>query len=211
MLRITVKAYLFFLGIFFFCPTNTLSHPHVFVDCTLTFVFDENGFAGIRNRWVFDEMFSEMTINDFDKDTDLSLNPQEVAAIKSGAFSNLKKFNYFNHINIGDQRFEVQFVQEFKAEINVFKDFEGNIAGRNLVYSFFVPCHVSAHHNFKQIRIAVFDEEYYTDIALAPGQVATEGEKDLFIIQYSNGPAHDLTFYYGQIVPVAVSLKYKRK
>ena len=211
MVRIAAKTYLFLFGIFFLCPANILSHPHVFVDCTLTFVFDENGFAGIRNRWVFDEMFSGMMFHDFDKDKDLSLNPQEVAAIKSGAFSNLKNFNYFNHIRIGDQIFAVQFVKDFNAEIDVHERFAGAVAERNLVYSFFVPCHVSAHNDFKQIRIAVFDEEYYTDIALAPGKIAIEGNSDSFIVQYSKAPAPDLTYYYGQIVPEAVSLKYRIK
>lgn len=211
MIRIAAKTYLVILGILFFCPGTGLSHPHVFVDCTLTLVFDEKGFAGIKNRWVFDEMFSGMIFHDFDKDKDFSLNPQEVAAIKSGAFSNLKQFNYFNHIKIDDQTFAVQFVKDFDAEIEVFKSFTGAVAERNLVYSFFVPCHVSAHSDSKQIRIAVFDEEYYTDIALAPGEIAIEGSGDLFIVQYSKVPARDLTYYYGQIVPEAVSLKYKKK
>jgi ABC-type uncharacterized transport system substrate-binding protein len=211
MVRIATTICIFVCGILFFCPATILAHPHVFVDCSLTLVFDEKGFAGIRNRWVFDEMFSGMMFHDFDKDKDFSLNPQEVAAIKTGAFSNLKNFNYFNHLKIGDQPFAVKFVKDFHAEIDVYRNFTGAVGERSLVYSFFVPCHVSAHKDFKQIRIAVFDEEYYTDIALAPGEIAIEGNSDSFIVEYSKAPARDLTYYYGQIVPEAISLKYRMK
>ena len=95
MLRVKLKGFLYFFFVFLLYATKTLSHPHIFVDCTLSFVFDENGFAGIKERWVFDEMFSSMILNDFDKDRNLSLDSQEIVAIKKGAFSNLKNFNYF--------------------------------------------------------------------------------------------------------------------
>jgi ABC-type uncharacterized transport system substrate-binding protein len=34
------------------------SHPHVFVDVYMTFVFYERGLSGVRERWIFAEMFS---------------------------------------------------------------------------------------------------------------------------------------------------------
>jgi len=211
MHKIKLKGFFCLFCILFFWPGKSFAHPHVFVDCTLTFIFDQNGFAGVKKRWVFDEMFSSMILNDFDKDRNLSLDPQEIAAIKKGAFANLKNFNYFTHIQINGKDFKVEFVTDFNAEVELFTDFVGEVEKSSLVYTFFVPCHVKANHHFKQIRIAVFDKEYYTDIALSPGQLSFEEKKGLFFIQCSNDLAHDLTYYYGQVVPEAIVLKFKKK
>ena len=34
------------------------AHPHVFADVTPIAVFDRSGFVGLKNHWVFDEMYS---------------------------------------------------------------------------------------------------------------------------------------------------------
>lgn len=189
------------LSILFFFPALSIAHPHVFVDCTLTFVFDVNGFSGIKESWVFDEMFSSMILQDFDKDKNSLLNSQEIADIKKGAFLNLKNFNYFNHATINGENFPVKFVTEFFAEVRE----------NHLIYTFFIPCHIKANPHFKTIRLSVYDETYYTDIVLAPELPSIEGGKDLFFVQCSTNPAPDLTFYYGQIVPEAIFLKFKNK
>jgi len=196
-----LQRLLYGLCAFFFFPALCLAHPHVFVDCTLTLVFDTNGLSGIKEQWVFDEMFSSTILQDFDKDKNSLLDSQEIADIKKGAFLNLKNFNYFNHIIINGGNFSVKFVTDFFAEVRE----------NHLIYTFFIPCHIKANPHFKTIRLAVYDETYYTDIAVTPELPSIEGGKDLFFVQCSTVPAHDLTFYYGQIVPEAIFLKFKNK
>jgi len=196
-----IQSFIYGLSLLFLSPAFCPAHPHVFVDCTFTLVFDTNGFSGIREQWVFDEMFSSTLLKDFDKDKNSLLNSQEIADIKEGAFNNLKNLNYFNHIIINGKNFSTKFVAEFFAEVRE----------NHLVYTFFIPCHVKAISQFKTIRLAVYDETYYTDIAFAPGRLSIEGSKDLFSVQCTTKPAEDLTFYYGQIVPDAIFLKFKNK
>ena len=59
----------FILAIFllFSVQTRVFAHPHVFIHNSVTIVFDENGLAGFKVDWVFDEMFSNMIIHDYDQ------------------------------------------------------------------------------------------------------------------------------------------------
>jgi len=50
----------------FSLPGNALSHPHVFIYNSIKVVFDKKGLVGFRVKWVFDEMFSNMLIYDFE-------------------------------------------------------------------------------------------------------------------------------------------------
>jgi ABC-type nickel/cobalt efflux system permease component RcnA len=51
------------LLLFLLCaPFRLHSHPHIFINCRLTIVFDENGLAGFELSWVFDRMFSAAVV-----------------------------------------------------------------------------------------------------------------------------------------------------
>ena len=51
---------IFFLPLFFvlFFSGTAGAHPHAFVECQLTFVFDKDGLAGLQQRWMLDEMLT---------------------------------------------------------------------------------------------------------------------------------------------------------
>ncbi|ETR73002.1 MAG: hypothetical protein OMM_01274 [Candidatus Magnetoglobus multicellularis str. Araruama] len=74
-------------------PLTALAHPHVFVECTVTIVFDDQGLAGFHNHWVMDRMFSGNMLSSFapgyDPET-LTLKASDVKSIKKGAFDSLK-------------------------------------------------------------------------------------------------------------------------
>jgi len=53
--------------VLFIFPSMSFSHPHVFIYNSIKVVFDEKGLAGFELKWVFDDMFSNMIINDFDQ------------------------------------------------------------------------------------------------------------------------------------------------
>jgi len=182
------------------CLSHTgFSHPHVFVDAELTIVFDEKGLAGFRQRWLFDEMFSSTMLSNFDKDSDHMLNVHEIGEIKKGGFNNLRNYGYFTHILIDGTLFDVDYVTEFSAEVQENK----------LIYTFFVPCHVAAGDQVKQVIVAVFDETYYTDVALVPDSLSCEGGS-AFVVAYDIKRIKEFSFYYGQIIPDGVFIQFKR-
>jgi len=195
-----VKTRLFLAAaLIFVCLSNNgFSHPHVFVDAELIIVFDDRGLAGFRQRWIFDEMFSSTMLSNFDKNNDHMLDVHEVGEIKKGGFSNLCNYRYFTHILIDGETFDVKYVTEFSAEVH----------DNRLIYTFFVPCHVVVSDQFKHIIVSLFDETYYTDVALLHDSLACEGNST-FLVEYEIKRIKEFSFYYGQIIPNGVSIKFK--
>jgi ABC-type uncharacterized transport system substrate-binding protein len=178
---------------------NGFSHPHVFVDVDLVIVFNEQGLAGFRQRWLFDEMFSSTILMSFDKNKDHMLTVHEIEEIKKSAFNNLRNYGYFTHILIEGNTFEVKYVTEFSAEIH----------DNRLLYTFFVPCHVVASEQFKHITVSLFDETYYTDVALLSDSLSCENDST-FVVTYEIKRIEEFSFYYGQVIPDGVSIQFKR-
>ncbi|MBN1596157.1 DUF1007 family protein [candidate division FCPU426 bacterium] len=150
--------YLIIVGLFSCVPNVISAHPHLFVDCTLTACFDEQGLTAVEEEWTFDEMFSAAIIEEFDADQDGCFNQQEYQALKKGAFDSLKSFDYFNSIRINGETQKTTDVLDFTPRIK-----EGS-----LVYSFTVPCRVVGGAKAKKIGISIFDTTYYTAVTLDP-------------------------------------------
>jgi ABC-type uncharacterized transport system substrate-binding protein len=177
------------------------SHPHVFIQNSLRIVFDQQGLAGVRVKWVFDEFFSSMIADEFDKDHNNELEKSEIIAIENGAFANLIKFNYFSFIRINGKAFTVEYVRDFSA----------SLAGGNLIYSFVIPCHVKAITAFKEFVIAQYDPTYYTRVAFAKDRPVSLEEASAFEVSYRISKNMKEAYYYGQVHPVEVILKFKRR
>ena len=195
--RIRYMAVMFMLII----PVSVYSHPHVYIDNTVSIVFDKDGMKGIRAQWVFDEMFSNMIIADCDRNSDGKLNSDEVKAVKKGYFSNLKQHNYFSYVEIDGKAFRVTYVEDFNASIQDDK----------IMYSFFIPCHVKASAEAKKIIIAMYDETYYTDIAhndfaCKPAELTGRFEIEARVVDNTKK-----SFYFGQMHPTEIVLTFKKK
>jgi len=195
---------IFLIGIILFTiSSNTVPswpHPHVFVDSTVTIVFDEKGIAGFEIRWAFDEMFSSMIILDFDTNGNSRFESSEVENVKSDAFSNLRKFDYFTHIKINGTPFKVKYVTDFSAKI---------IDG-TLVYRFFIPCHIQAAEIFREVAVSIYDHTFYSSVFLAENPVTYRNRK-FYDIEYRIEKNTDEAYYYGQVYPDTITLRFKRK
>ncbi|WP_027367323.1 DUF1007 family protein [Desulfocurvibacter africanus] len=141
-------------------PLPAFGHPHVFTDCELTFVFDAGGLSGIRQRWTFDEMFSTQIVDMVDKDGNGRLSEAEGRAMEQEAFVNLKGFNYFTHASLDGR----------KVAFATAKDFRPQYAKGILSYEFFLPLAAPAQQTQvgkpRTLIVAVYDQSYYTDMAL---------------------------------------------
>lgn len=177
-------------------PLPAFGHPHVFTDCELTFVFDAGGLSGIRQRWTFDEMFSTQIVDMVDKDGNGRLSEAEGRAMEQEAFVNLKGFNYFTHASLDGR----------KVAFATAKDFRPQYAKGILSYEFFLPCAVPASRQGK-VRVAVYDQSYYSDMALAeaaPKLVGAEGFKAGVKVQ----EAEPVSTEWGPIMPMEVILTF---
>ncbi len=176
------------------------SHPHVFFDSTVTVVFDEKGITGFKITWVFDEMFSSMMIHDFDTNGNGRFEASEGESLRKGAFSNLRHFDYFVHITIGDALFKVKYVTDFSADI--MED--------TMIYRFFVPCHIRATGTFKEVCLSVYDRTFYCSVFLSEDPVTYENGAP-YQIEQSIETNSDKAYYYGQIYPEEIKVRFKQK
>ena len=197
-----MKVRIIFLSfLMLFLTEATLSgHAHVWIHSAVIVHFDNNGLAGFKLEWVFDEMFSNMIMHDFDKNQDGTFDTAEVKKICKGAFSNLKKFGYFTHVKINGKPFKVKFI----------KDFNAKVVKNRVVYHFFVPCHVRALSSFKVIRIGIYDASFYTNITLLKDQISFRNDKG-----YEHHHTVELNrnepYYYGQVYPEEIVLRFRKK
>lgn len=187
--------------LFFRCIPFCLAHPHVFIENSITILFDEKGLAGIRVKWIFDEFFSNMILTDYDRNKNHQLERTEITTIQSEAFNNLVEFDYFTFIKINGHSFQVKYIRDFSAAL----------IGDRLIYEFLIPCHVSGDSAAKEIRISQYDPTYYSRIALDKAQpVLWEGE-ERFEAHYHIEVNKKEAYYYNQIHPVEVILLFKLK
>ncbi len=199
--KIEAEALLVAVSICLILFSLSLAHPHIFIDNTVTFVFDKKGLAGIKVQWVFDEMYSSMMVQDFDQNRDTEFDSSEVETIKREAFSNLKEYNYFTYVTIDTEKFEVKYVKDFSASLNEDK----------VVFSFLIPCHVTAAPSYKEMNISIYDVTYYTDISL-PNKNSVFFENASHIdFNYRITEDTDNSYYYEQIFPKVITLKFRKK
>jgi ABC-type uncharacterized transport system substrate-binding protein len=188
-----IKIGWFAIGCFVSMVSDVSPHPHVFIDNTITIVFDQKGMAGIKTTWVFDEMFSELIIHDYDTDRDGAFSADEKEKIKTEVFSNLKNYHYFTYINIAGKAFNVQYVKDFSAYLD----------STGVRYTFFIPCHIAATSSYKQIKIAMYDSTYYVDVRFENG--------DTMEYTYRIADNTQRLYYYGQIAPQEIILNFRKK
>ncbi len=181
------------------CPV--LSHPHVFIETSMEFIFNESELKGFRLKWVFDEMFSSVVMQDCDKNKDILLDKKEIRIIEKDYFSNLKNYNYLCHLIHKDKKCEIKGVKEFNAYMN---------EDKKLVYNFFVPVNIELNEQFKSIKLTVYDDTYYIAVGLLktnPVQVTGISEENYNYKCIRN--SRDI-IYYGQTMPIQVVLEFKK-
>ncbi len=178
-------------------PLQLLAHPHVFIENQATFLFDDKGLAGIRLKWVFDDMFGASFIMDYDMNGNGNFEPAEARLLKAEAFDNLINFGYFSNLRIDGKPFPVKFIEDFKPTIE----------NGALCYTFTIPCHVSAAARSKVIQLAVFDVEYYSQIdCLAP-----KVDSNRFSTSIKSAKNQQLSYYNGLMVPADATLTMQLK
>jgi ABC-type uncharacterized transport system substrate-binding protein len=90
-------------------PAAALAHPHIFVETRLEVVAAPDGSVQeLRNVWRFDEIFSSSVVMDFDKNTDLNLEPNELAEVGKTVRDSLADYDYYMNLTIDGKNVTVQ-------------------------------------------------------------------------------------------------------
>jgi ABC-type uncharacterized transport system substrate-binding protein len=95
-------------------------------------------------------------------------------------------------------------------EVNFVKDFNPKIIQNRVVYHFFVPCHVKAASSFKEVRIAIYDESFYTSVTLLKDQIFFENDSG-YEHHHKVQLNQEEPYYFGQVYPEEIVLRFRKK
>lgn len=185
---------------FFSSGRSAFSHPHAFVDCMLTLVFDDQGLTGFKQRWILDEMFSGYILEEYDPNGDSVLDKSEFEEIRSSILDEFKNYHYFTHVLINGTRYEIQSIDGFSVQVEKGK----------LVYDFFTPCPVRASSESTDVVVSLYDETYYKLLTLLTDSVTFQGKHELEI-EHTVRKIEEFKYYYDQIVPHGVWVRFQAK
>lgn len=229
------------LPVYFALITTVFAHPHAFVECRFSFVMDNQGLVGFKQRWALDEMTTVSVLDVVDANRDGSLSAEEKIAVRDLSLDSLLEFHYFTFARINGKEYPVLEIKDFAAELKNGK----------LIYKFFVPCRVTAiPGQTHQVKAAVYDESFYTVVVYvdegtagidptkdplfakreAPaqpedfkrfsdavglgkfkGKVRIQGDVANFKIASKVKDEPDMAYFYEQITPQAFVLSFELK
>lgn len=162
------------------------AHPHIFIDADVELLFDAKGMKGVRNHWVFDELYSQAILATADADKSGTLSPQEGKLVLRDVIQPLAQSDYFNHLVVGDAMTKNSGIVDFSAKV---------AAGR-LVCDFTVPYVFPASQEFRMMLLVVADPASYTlltvDLDKAKVKVPAGLEVDYFV-----DPVSDISLFKG--------------
>ena len=82
-------------------PGMAMAHPHIFAEARLEVIAADDGTVSeLRHVWRFDEMFSSSVLLDFDKNTNLKLDEDELAELGEVMRTSLADFDYFTMVSV---------------------------------------------------------------------------------------------------------------
>lgn len=101
-------------------PLPALAHPHIFAEARLEIVSDDSAtVTELRNVWRFDDLFSASVLLDFDKNSNGTLDPDELAEVGQTVLDSLAEYNYYTTISDNGKQVKVAKPSEITAD---FKD-----------------------------------------------------------------------------------------
>lgn len=134
------------------------AHPHIWIDAYVDLNLGPDGLETIDVRWVFDPFFTGAVMVDLDTNGNGRIDEAEQQILYRNMFEGMADIDYFFMIEAGERRVRPENPQAFSAQI---------VDGK-LEYRFRLSVAVEWGH-LDGLRIAAFDDSYYTDFATRVG------------------------------------------
>jgi ABC-type uncharacterized transport system substrate-binding protein len=177
------------------------AHPHVFISSLVAVDFEGPSLSRISVEWTFDELFSQMIAADYDRGKKGSFTEAEAAALKKGAFDNLRNYHYCLALYLNGKSLALPAIRDFKPALR---------AGK-LVYSFSLPLALPIRAAGSELRITIYDDSYYVAFdKMSPSDVAVRSG-DSIATAISIEKTKVKAEWPGQFMPDQIVLRMKRK
>jgi ABC-type uncharacterized transport system substrate-binding protein len=145
-------------------PSPVPAHPHVFVDYAVTLLIGGDALDGIRLTWTFDDLFSGFILQEFDRDRNQALSPEEVRQIEQKHLTEFQRAGYYTTVNVNGKA----------AVVPPARDFRASAAKGIVTYEFVLPVR-SSLATTTALEILIDDPVYYiayTPVAVTPQKQA---------------------------------------
>ncbi len=158
-------------------PLALWAHPHVFIDAHVDIQQERTWIV-----WSFDEMTSAMLMDEYDKNKNQKLEPEEIASLKKNHFLPMAPYSYFVYVFDGqDERL-----------VTTILDFTASLENNKLVYIFSIPTPQLDHY-----ELHFYDSEMYIAMIVKPEFLTCNAPIQCKVEGY------DADFYYGYKVNVS--------
>lgn len=182
------------LGLLTLPATQPRSHPHVWVDALTFLGFEEGRLTHLRVQWAFDEFFSAILYEDFDVNRNDRFDPEEIEAMRDGAFLGLGQVGFFTDLRIDGERVVWNGARDFGIAVSE----DGSI----VAYSFTLDVDPAPDPLVQQVSLSVYDPEYYVDVAfLQQDPIRIRGLNGA-TCRYELVEAEDNPIYFGAVYPI---------
>lgn len=148
-------------------PALASAHPHVFINGTLSFSFDNTRLTGIRVSWEFDPMFSSQVITACDENKNRKFDAIENGKVRSGFFKNLKNFDYFTRVWINNVFKRTTAVTGFRATINK----------ESVTFQFFIPLNQTVSKDETSVKVAFIDDSNFVAFTSPSQGITIKGNR----------------------------------
>ena len=136
--------------------TPLFAHPHVWADIRVELTVDSGHVDGFWVDILFDDIYSHMVLMDIAPGT-TSLDDKARSAIGQGYFRDLRFFDYFGHLTLGDKPIKVPSPEKFSASVD---------AQHRLAYLFYLPLRLDLSPA-QTLKVSFYDDSYYFDLEWA--------------------------------------------
>ncbi|MDE1992497.1 MAG: DUF1007 family protein [Rhizobiaceae bacterium] len=149
-------------------PVAAMAHPHIFVEARLEVLAGPDGnIQELRNVWRFDEVFSSSVLMDFDKNTNLKLDPDELKEVGKTVRDSLVDYDYYTNLTLNGKPIKVNKPDVINVD---YKD------GQLLMFFAVKPSEPMPMKG-NRLSFGIYDPTLYTSIDFPDDkQLVTEGD-----------------------------------
>jgi len=174
------------------------AHPHVFIDNKVTFVFDAGKVTALRLTWVFDDIFSDSLLTQFDADGDGAFDKLESNAVGEGVLPNLAMFHYFTYVFVNGTQLDPIAPADFVASA------DGN---RIVTFEMKIPLPQPVDPRTTALAAEVYDREYYVAVDLAGQDAVMLENADGVPCSAMLRDDTESAYFGGFVIPQEISLQ----
>jgi ABC-type uncharacterized transport system substrate-binding protein len=173
------------------------AHPHVFIDNRVTFVFDAGKVTALRLDWVFDDVFSDSLLGQFDADADGAFDKLESKAVGEGVLPNLQAFHYFTYVWVDGKQLDPIDPADFVARAS----------DRIVTFQMKVPLPQPVDPRIQALATEIYDREFYVSVELAQADpVALENAEGIPCGTTVRDDVEN-AYFGGTIIPEEIALQ----